>query len=75
MKYRTIENVENVQLRRERRSALQNNEFPLEDLNGNVVNYNRRAAQESQTIGLEVSETNISQAEFQEYFDNYQKAR
>ena len=39
MKYRTIENVENVQLRRERRSALQNNEFPLEDLNGNVVNY------------------------------------
>jgi len=71
MKYRTIENTVNVQLRRERRSALQNNEFPLEDLNGNIVNYNRRGAQESQTIGLEVTETNISQAEFQEYFDKY----
>lgn len=73
MKYRTIENTANVQLRRERRSALQNIEFPLEDLNGNIISYNRRAAQESQIIGLEVTETNISQVEFQEYFENYQK--
>ncbi len=69
MKYRTIENTANVQLRRERRSALQHNEFPLEDLNGNTVEQNRRALQQGQVIGLEVTETKISQAEFQEYFD------
>ncbi len=69
MKYRTIENTANVQLRRERRSALQHNVFPLEDLNGNTVNKNRRATKEGQVIGLEVTETKISQAEFQEYFD------
>ena len=73
MKYRTIENTANVQLRRERRSALQNNVFPLEDLNGNIISSNRRASQQSQTVGLEVTETKISQVEFQEYFENNQK--
>lgn len=72
MKYRTIENTANVQLRRERRSAAQINQFPLEDLSGNIVTENRRAAQEEIIKGLEVTETNISQAEFQEYFDNQQ---
>lgn len=74
MKYRTIENTANVQLRRERRSAAQSNQFPLEDLGGNIVTENRRAAQEERVKGLEVTETNISQAEFQEYFDNLQDA-
>ena len=75
MKYRNIENSANVQLRRERRSALQDNEFPLEDLKGNIVNKNRRAAHEGRTIGLEVTETKISQAEFQEYFDSLQNTK
>lgn len=75
MKYRTIENSANVQLRRERRSALQDNEFPLEDLNGNTVDKNRRASQQGPVIGLEVTETKISQAEFQEYFDKLENAK
>ncbi len=75
MKYRTIENSANVQLRRERRSALQFNEFPLEDLKGNTVIKNRRAIREGQKIGFEVTETKISQAEFQEYFDNLQDSK
>jgi hypothetical protein len=73
MKYRTIEDPAKVRLRRERRSAFQSNEFPLEDLKGNVVAKNRRAILESQAKGLEVTETKISQAEFQEYFDHFQK--
>ncbi len=72
MKYRTIENSSNVILRRERRSVAQLDEFPLEDLNGNTVVENRRAVYADQTVGLEVTETKISQAEFQEYFDNQQ---
>lgn len=75
MKYRTIEDSANVRLRRERRSALQSHKFPLEDLKGNIVNKNRRITQESRTIGLEVTETKISQAEFQEYFDNLKEAK
>ncbi|QMU60709.1 MAG: hypothetical protein GKR92_02960 [Gammaproteobacteria bacterium] len=75
MKYRTIEDSANVRLRRERRSALQSHEFPLEDLKGNLVNKNRRNSQESRIVGLEVTETKISQAEFQEYFDNLQDAK
>ncbi len=74
MKYRTIENTANVLLRRERRSAVPACEFPLEDLNGNIVLTDRRASPvEDKTLGLEVTETKISQAEFQEYFDNYQE--
>lgn len=75
MKYRTIENSANVQLRRERRSTLQSNEFPLEDLKGNTVIKNRRVILEEKKIGLEVTETKISQAEFQEYFDNLQNPK
>jgi hypothetical protein len=75
MKYRTIENSANVQLRRERRSAFQDNEFPLEDLTGNTVMKNRRATQEGQVVGLEVTETKISQAEFQEYFDKLENEK
>lgn len=72
MKYRTIESTSSVQLRRERRSVSQLDEFPLEDLNGNTVTENRRSVYSGQTVGLEVTETKISQAEFQEYFDNLQ---
>jgi len=75
MKYRTIENTSNVVLRRERRSVSQIGEFPLEDLNGNTVIENRRATREGLAIGLEVTETKISQAEFQEYFDNFQDSK
>ncbi len=75
MKYRTIEDSANVRLRRERRSALQSHEFPLEDLKGNIVNKNRRFTQESRILGLEVTETKISQAEFQEYFDNLKETK
>ncbi len=73
MKYRTVENSLKVVLRRERRSISQVNEFPLEDLNGNTVLKNRRVTQENQIRGFEVTETKISQAEFQEYFDDYQE--
>ena len=74
MQYRTIENSEHVRLRRERRSAVQFNEFPLEDLKGNIIVKERRAILDRRTEGLDVTETKISQAEFQEYFDEYQKA-
>jgi hypothetical protein len=75
MKYRTIENSANVQLRRERRSVVQHNEFPLEDLKGDTVVKNRRAIQKGNTLGLEVTETNISKAEFQEYFDKLENTK
>ena len=71
MKYRTIETPSEVALRSERRSVAQLNEFPLEDLNGNIVNQDRRKNTATQIGGLEITETNISQAEFQEYFDNH----
>ena len=72
MKYRTIESSANVRLRRERRSAVQNNEFPLEDLQGNIVIENRRAPQESEIKGIEVTDIKISKAEFLEYFNKIQ---
>lgn len=73
MQYRTIENSEHVRLRRERRSAVQFNEFPLEDLKGNIIVAERRATLDRRTEGLDVTEAKITQAEFQEYFDAYQK--
>lgn len=73
MQYRTIENSEHVRLRRERRSAVQFNEFPLEDLKGNIIVAERRVTLDRRTEGLDVTEAKISQAEFQEYFDEYQK--
>lgn len=69
MKYRTIEGTTDVSLRKERRSAVQLNNFPVEDLQGNIVFEERRADAAERIAGLEITETNISQAEFQEYFD------
>ena len=71
MKYRTIETSSEVALRSERRTVVQLNEFPLEDLNGNIVSQDRRKNTATQIGGLEITETNISQAEFQEYFDKH----
>ena len=75
MRYRTVENSEHVRLRRERRSAVQTNEFPLEDLNGNIVTKDRRVTPERRIEGVDITEAKISQAEFQEYFDEYQKGK
>ncbi len=72
MKFRTIETPGEVSLRSERRSVTQLNKFPLEDLNGNMVLKERRKNTATQVGGLEITETNISQAEFQEYFDKHQ---
>ena len=69
MIYRTVENPEYVRLRRERRSVVQISEFPFEDLNGNVIVKDRREIFDRRTEGLEVTETTMSRAEFQEYFD------
>lgn len=69
MKYRTIEGSSEVSLRKERRTAVQLNTFPVEDLKGNIVLKERRADAAERIAGLEITETNISQAEFQEYFD------
>ena len=69
MKYRTIEGSADVSLRKERRSAVQLNTFPFEDLKGNIVPKERRKNIAERIAGLEITETNISQAEFQEYFD------
>ncbi|MBT8124685.1 MAG: hypothetical protein KJO81_07665 [Gammaproteobacteria bacterium] len=74
MKYRTVENPEHVRLRRERRSVVQISEFPFEDLNGNVVFKDRRETFDRRTEGLEVTETTMSRAEFQEYFDKSQQS-
>ncbi len=73
MRYRTIENSEHVRLRRERRSAVQIHEFPLEDLKGNFILEDRRVTLERRTEGLDVTEAKISKVEFQEYFDEYQR--
>lgn len=69
MKYRTIEGTTDVSLRKERRSAVQLNNFPVEDLQGNIIFEERRVDVTERIAGLEITETNISQAEFQEYFD------
>ena len=71
MKFRTIESPSEVSLRSERRSIAQLNEFPLEDLNGNTIYQDRRKNTATQIGGLEITETNISQAEFQEYFEKH----
>lgn len=68
MKFRTVENQSDVLLRKERRTAVQHNNFPLEDLKGNIVAKERRVDNSTIVEGLEITETNISQAEFQEYF-------
>ncbi len=68
MKYRTIENSTHAMLRHDRRTANQSIEFPLEDLNGNIVSAERREFHERRSTGVEVTETEISQEEFQEYF-------
>jgi hypothetical protein len=47
----------------------------LEDLKGDTVVKNRRAIQKGNTLGLEVTETNISKAEFQEYFDKLENTK
>ena len=71
MKYRTIEGSTDVSLRKERRTAVQLNTFPVEDLKGNIILKERRADITERIAGLEITETNISQAEFQEYFDKH----
>ena len=68
MQYRTEEKPTYVRLRRERRSKAQLNKFPLEDLTGEIVTEERRANPDCRTEGISVSETKISQKEFQEYF-------
>ncbi len=73
MQYRTIENTSHVRLRRERRSAVQINEFPLEDLNGKFIVEERRVTPDCRAEGLDVTEAEISQTEFQEYLNEYQK--
>ena len=73
MRYRTMENSTYVRLRRDRRSLEQLNEFPLEDLNGNMVFSDRRTTIDRRTEGLDVTEAKISQAEFQEYLSEYQR--
>ena len=69
MQYRTIEITDHVCLRRERRTVVQTNEFPLEDLNGNIIAKERRTTPDPRSEGMDVTEAKISQAEFQEYFD------
>jgi len=69
MKYRTIEGSTDVSLRKERRSAVQLNTFPIEDLQGNIIHEDRRVEMAEIVEGVEITETNISQAEFQEYFE------
>jgi len=73
VKYRTIENSTHTRLRRERRSGVQLNKFPLEDLNGKIVAKERRASPDRRAEGVEVTETKMSRAEFQEYFDKSQQ--
>ena len=74
MIYRTVENSLNVRLRRERRSGVQHNKFPLEDLQGSVIVKERRVTVGRRTEGLEVTETKMSHAEFLEYFDKSQQS-
>ncbi len=74
MKYRTVETSAHTQLRRERRSAIQDLEFPLEDLQGNIIREDRRSIEGRHAEGMDITETCISQAEFQEYFDDIENS-
>ena len=64
MRYRTVEKSEQVHLYRERRSPSQNNNFPIEDLNGNTIAKERRVTHNNGAEGFEVTESNITQTEF-----------
>ena len=75
VKYRTVANPAHAFLRRERRSAVQSNEFPLEDLHRNIIVRDRRVNADHRTEGLEVTETKMSRAEFQEYFDKSRQGK
>ena len=52
MKYRTIENASQVRLRNERRTLVQHNKFPLEDLMGKIVTKDRRANPDRRIEGV-----------------------
>ena len=67
-------NSTNVRLSKERRSATQLNTFPFEDLRGDIILKERRATFDKSDEGLEVTEVKISQAEFQEYFEEYKQS-
>ena len=64
MRFRTVTNSENVFLYCERRSPAQNNEFPLKDLDGNIIYKDRRATIGTLEEGLEISESNITETDF-----------
>lgn len=64
MRYRTVENFDYVHLCRERRSTSQTKDFPLQDQKGNTITEERRETHNCETEGLEVSESDISQMEF-----------
>ena len=74
MLYRTIDNKRKRTLKQKRRSASQLNTFPFEDLKENIVLKERRATLDKRDEGLEVTEVKISQAEFQEYFEEYKQS-
>ena len=71
MRYRNMSTKTSTRLSRERRSIKQVDKFPIEDLNGNIITKDRRAKSNSESEGVEVTETKLSQAEFQEYFDKF----
>lgn len=64
MRYRTVETSESVISCHERRSVEQTNKFPLEDQNGKVIVQERRATHSYEDEGLEVTESDISELEF-----------
>ena len=71
MRYRTMSTKTFTRLSCERRSIKQVDKFPIEDLNGNIITKDRRVKSNSQAEGVEVTESKISQAEFQEYFEKF----
>lgn len=64
MRYRTVEKTKSVYLRQERRSVIQITKFPFKDSEGNLIVNDRRITHSVGTEGLDVTETNISQIEF-----------
>jgi len=56
----------------DRRKATNTASFPLRDSNGILVATSRRVNADRRTEGLDVTESNLSKAQFNQYFEKYQ---
>lgn len=58
---------------KERRVANRDVKFPLRDSKGIIIAKDRRVISDRRADGLEVTESNLSQAAFDKHFEKFQK--